>query len=97
MSGLRLDSFLWFARLSKSRTLAQKFILDGHARVEGVRVTNKHALVKPGQLLTLTMKDQFRVIRIEMLPTRRGSASEAQMCFSEIVAPQPIDGAQVRL
>jgi ribosome-associated heat shock protein Hsp15 len=97
MNGLRLDSFLWFARLAKSRMLAQRFVAEGQVRIDGMRATNKHVQVRTGQVLTLTIRGQFRVIRIEMLPLRRGPASEAAECFSEIVGAQPIDGAIVRL
>ena len=34
----RLDRWLWFARIVKSRTLAQKLVLSGAVRVDGTRV-----------------------------------------------------------
>ena len=91
MTGLRLDKFLWFARLVKSRTLAQGVIDAGHVRIEGERVIDRSRTVKPGQTLTLTTHNRFHVIRIDRLPTRRGPAQEAQCCITEIVAPSPID------
>ena len=35
---LRIDKYLWFARLSKSRSTAQKLAEDGHIRVNGRRI-----------------------------------------------------------
>jgi ribosome-associated heat shock protein Hsp15 len=97
MKGLRLDKFLWFARLTKTRSLAQRAIADGHIRLEGARILNCHAVVLPGQTLTLTLNDRLHVIRIEALPERRGPAPEARSCYLELVAPQKIDDAADRL
>ncbi len=91
MKGLRLDKYLWFARLAKSRTLAQEMIDAGQVRMDGERLTNRHAEARVGQVLTLTIHGRFRVIRVEQLPARRGPAIEAQSSYTEIVAPQPID------
>ncbi len=91
MTGLRLDKLLWYLRLMKSRSLAQKMISDGHIRVDGARVLSASAAIKAGQTLTLTMNDRFRVIRVDHLPERRGPAPEAQSCYTEIVPTQAID------
>jgi ribosome-associated heat shock protein Hsp15 len=94
MKGLRLDKYLWFARLAKSRTLAQESIASGEVRINGERLTNRHAEARVGQVLTLTCHGRFRVIRVEQLPLRRGPAKEAQATYIEIVAPQPIDACK---
>jgi ribosome-associated heat shock protein Hsp15 len=97
MKGLRLDKFLWFARFTKSRTLAQRAIAEGHIRINGDRVARCNTVAQPGQTLTLTLNDRLFVVRIEALPTRRGPPPEAQSCYSELVASQVIDGASDRL
>ena len=91
MNGLRLDRFLFFARFAKSRIVAQKMVDVGAVRIDGARVTNRHAPVWTGQVLTLAMNGQFRVIQIEDMPNRRGPISEAQACYCEIVPVQAID------
>jgi ribosome-associated heat shock protein Hsp15 len=90
-AGLRLDKLLWHLRLTKSRSLAQKVITHGDVRVDGARVLTPSAIFKPGQTLTLTLNERFRVIRVERLPERRGPAPEAQSCYAELVATQAID------
>jgi ribosome-associated heat shock protein Hsp15 len=97
MKGLRLDKFLCFARLTKTRSLAQRAIAEGHIRINGDRVSCAHAVAQIGQTVTLTLNDRLRVIQIEALPTQRGSAPEAQSCYSELVASQVIDGKPDRL
>ncbi len=91
MKGLRLDKFLCFARLARTRTLAQDMIDRGDVRLDGERITNRHVEARVGHMITLTSHNRFRVVRIEMLPQRRGSPADALLAYTEILAPQPID------
>jgi ribosome-associated heat shock protein Hsp15 len=81
---LRLDKFLFFTRLTKTRALAQNIAAKGHIRVDGQPVQRAHANVIPGQVITLPLNNRVRIIRVEALPVRRGPAAEAQLCYSEI-------------
>jgi ribosome-associated heat shock protein Hsp15 len=81
---LRLDKFLFFTRLTKTRALAQSLAAQGHIRIDGQAVQRVHASVSPGQVITVPLNDRVRIIRIEALPNRRGPASEARLCYSEI-------------
>jgi ribosome-associated heat shock protein Hsp15 len=83
---LRLDKFLFFTRLTKTRALAQSIAAQGHIRIDGQPLGRAHASISPGQVITLPLYDRVRIIRIEALPSRRGPASEAQACYSEISA-----------
>lgn len=86
---MRIDKFLWFARLTKTRSLATRLADAGHIRVDGRRIDRAHAGVKPGDTITLMLHDRLRVIRIEILPMRRGPAAEARACYADVA----IDGA----
>ncbi len=92
---MRVDKFLWFARLTKTRGLAQNAIAAGQIRIDRERVGSNHKEVKPGQTVTLALNNRVRVLRIETLPVRRGPAPEAQACYCELAAPQVIDGPEV--
>lgn len=81
---LRVDRLLFFLRLAKSRSLAQKIAETGHMRLNGHRITGAAARVRAGDMLTLPGRTGARLLRIETLPHRRGPASEAQSCYSEI-------------
>jgi ribosome-associated heat shock protein Hsp15 len=81
---VRLDRFLWFARLTKTRTLAQALAADGHLRIDGRAVDRAHAEVRPGQVLAFSLHGRVRVIRVDALPHRRGPATEAQGCYTEL-------------
>ncbi len=81
---LRIDKFLWFARLSKSRSTAQKLAEDGHIRLNGRRIERAHAPVRAGDLITFPHPSGVRVVRVVQLPGRRGPAPEAQACYEEL-------------
>jgi ribosome-associated heat shock protein Hsp15 len=81
---LRIDKFLWFARLSKSRSVAQALAEDGHIRLNGRRVDRAHAPVRAGDLITFPHPSGVRVVRVVALPSRRGPAPEAQTCYEEL-------------
>jgi ribosome-associated heat shock protein Hsp15 len=81
---LRLDKLLWFARIVKTRTLAQKLAEEGRMRVSGRVVTQAHAPVRVGDVLSFAVRGQVRVIRIEALPARRGPPAEARLLYTDL-------------
>ena len=86
---LRLDKFLWFARIVKSRALAQQLAEGGRLRLCGRIVDRAHAPVRVGDVMSFAVHGQVRVIRVEALPNRRGPPAEARLLYSE-VPPRPL-------
>lgn len=84
----RLDKWLWFARLCKSRTLAQKLVAAGKVRINRERENSASHLVKIGDTLTVTLESGVRVLRIIDTGTRRGPASEAQQLYEDLAPPE---------
>ena len=81
---MRLDRYLFFIRLVKSRTLAQGLIEEGHVRVDGKRVAKSAEEVGVGSVIALPLRGRVRVLRVACLPARRGPASEARLAYEEI-------------
>lgn len=81
---MRLDRFLWFARLAKTRERAQSIAANTRLRIDGRPIDRAHAPVRPGNVLTFLCNGAVRVIRIESLPPRRGPAPEARACYTEL-------------
>lgn len=81
---LRLDKFLWFARIVKTRALAQALAEQGRIRIAGRVVDRAHAPVRVGDVLSFAQRGTVRVIRIEALPSRRGPAAEARALYTEL-------------
>jgi ribosome-associated heat shock protein Hsp15 len=88
---LRLDKFLWFARIAKTRGLAQELATGGHLRIAGRVVDRAHAPVRIGDVLSFAVHGRVRIIRIETLPRRRGSPADARLFYSEIEAASQSD------
>ena len=84
---MRLDRLLWFLRFAKSRSLAQRWIAEGHIRRNGERVTRQDQVIAVGDVLTLPLRSRVLPIEILALPTRRGPAAEACACY------RPLDAA----
>lgn len=96
---MRLDCYLWFVRLAKTRSAAQALACSGHLRMDGRAIDRAHAPVRIGNILTLFHAGRVRVLRIERLPVRRGPAPEAQSCYQELMLPEAAnhpDSAQQR-
>jgi ribosome-associated heat shock protein Hsp15 len=85
----RIDKWLWFARFAKTRTLAQKLVEAGRVRVNRERINAASQIVRPGDVLTMQLERQVRVVRIVDPGTRRGPASEAQTLYEDLTPPPP--------
>ena len=82
--GLRIDKFLWFARLARTRGLAQKIAEKGHIRCAGRRIDRAHAIVRIGDVLSVPLPGGVRVLRVESLPERRVPAKLVEEVYSRV-------------
>lgn len=85
-TSLRLDKFLWFARIVKTRALAQALAEDGRLRLNGRVVDKAHAVIRVGDVLGFARHGKVRVLRIEALPVRRGPPAQARTLYSELTS-----------
>ena len=86
---MRIDRFLFFIRLVKSRTLAQGIVEQGYVRIDGKRVEKSSEEVRAGSVIALPLHERVRVLRVLQLPTRRGPAAEARACYEELGIDEP--------
>ena len=86
---MRIDRFLFFIRLLKSRTLAQGLIEEGHVRIDGKRVEKSSEDVRIGSIIAMPLHGKVRVLRVLSLPGRRGPAAEARACYQELGPDSP--------
>lgn len=87
---MRLDRWLWWVRLAKTRSAAQGIAADGRLRIDGRVIDRAHAAVRIGNVLTYASGGGVRVVRIEALPHRRGPAPEAQACYRRLDLSPPM-------
>jgi len=90
----RIDKWLWFARLIKSRTQAQSFVLSGSVRINRQKVDAASHVVRVGDTLTVALAAGVRVLRVLDTGERRGPASEAQLLYEDLTPPAPASGME---
>ena len=81
---IRLDTWLWYARFYKSRSLSSKAILGGKLRINSNKITKPATKVKTNDVLTVNYVNEIRIIQIQSLGSRRGPASEAQSLYIDL-------------
>ncbi|MGY4305355.1 ribosome-associated heat shock protein Hsp15 [Bradyrhizobium sp. USDA 4369] len=80
----RLDKWLWHARVVKARTSAAALVTSGHVRINGVRETSPGHGVKAGDVLTIALDRNVRVLRVTAFAERRGDAISARALYDEL-------------
>jgi ribosome-associated heat shock protein Hsp15 len=80
----RLDKWLWFARLLKSRTSAAQLIEGGKVRVNRIRVVKPSHPVQRGDVLTLVLRGRVLVLKVLAGGKRRGPPPEARLLYEPI-------------
>jgi ribosome-associated heat shock protein Hsp15 len=83
----RLDKWLFFARVMKSRSLATKMVEAGRIRVNREKTDHAARQVKPGDVLTITLDRQVLVYEVVECGTRRGPAEEARTLYKDLTPP----------
>jgi ribosome-associated heat shock protein Hsp15 len=93
---IRLDRFLWFARIAKTRGVAQAICEAGTLRLDGRRVERSSAAVRIGSILAFPLHGRVRVLRVEALPKRRGPPAEAAALYTplETASPKNVDAPE---
>lgn len=83
----RLDKWLWFARVVKTRTLAATLVSDGQVRINKVRAEKPAAIVKPGDVLTIGVRGRVRILEVRATGDKRGAAADAALLFADLTPP----------
>jgi len=79
----RLDKWLWYARIAKTRTLAARFIETGKLRINRVRVRKASRNVRAGDVITAIIHGRVRVLKVLACGQRRGPAAEAGELYED--------------
>ena len=88
----RLDKWLWFARFFKSRSLAAKQCQDNKVRVNRIVASKPSHAVRPGDIVSFNQGTTVRVVKMLAPGSRRGPASEAQLLYEDLFAPESKQG-----
>jgi ribosome-associated heat shock protein Hsp15 len=82
----RIDKWLFFARVVKSRSLAAKLVAAGRVRLNRDKIEQASQPVKAGDVLTVALDRRVLVYRILAPGVRRGPAEEARTLYEDLSA-----------
>ncbi|MCA1865884.1 RNA-binding S4 domain-containing protein [Agrobacterium genomosp. 3] len=84
----RLDKWLFFARMAKSRSLAQGYVQSGQVKVNGVTIRQPSHTVKAGDRLDIGFERMDRVLVVKSGGARRGPYEEAKLLYDDLTPPR---------
>lgn len=79
---VRIDRWLWAARLAKTRPLAAEAVSGGRVHVNGAAVKPSRD-VRPGDEIEVTTGQVRRTVVVRGTAVRRGPAPEARLLYEE--------------
>jgi len=80
----RLDKWLWCARFMRARTDCAALVARGSIRINRQPTDKAHARLRLGDVLTVPVRGQVRVVRVLSLAARRGPPAEAAALYEEV-------------
>jgi ribosome-associated heat shock protein Hsp15 len=80
----RLDKWLWCARFMRARTDCATLVGQGNIRINRQPTDKPHARLRLGDVVTVPVRGQVRVVRVLALAVRRGPAAEAATLYEEV-------------
>ena len=85
----RIDRWLFFTRVVKSRSLAAKLAQSGRVRVNGTKIDQPSRQIVRGDVLTITLDRKVLVLKVVEPGARRGPYEEARLLYEDM-SPPPV-------
>lgn len=83
-----MDKWLWAARFFKTRSLAAAACAGGKVDVND-ESAKPAKLVRPGDLLRVTVPGGKRIARVLAVSDHRGGGAEARLLYEDLTPPAP--------
>jgi len=93
---LRLDIYLYYIRIFKSRSIATKFVSTNRLRISGQVTQKPHKMICIGDILTLTINDNIKILKVLDIPKRRGPFSESLNFYEDITPIETVQKKKIR-
>ncbi len=84
---IRIDKWLWYARQTKTRSLAQKLVTGGNVRLNKDKINSASKMIGAGDVLTFTIGETVKVLKVVECGTKRGPFSMAQLLYEDLSPP----------
>ncbi len=93
---LRLDIYLYYIRIFKSRSMATRFVSTNRLRISGQITQKPHKMIYIGDVLTMTINDKIKILKVLDIPNRRGPYSESLIFYEDITPIENISNKENR-
>jgi ribosome-associated heat shock protein Hsp15 len=80
----RIDRWLWHARIVRTRDAAVALADAGHVRVNGAKIDAPGRFVRTGDVITVALDHNVRVLKVRGFIERRGPASTGQSLYDDL-------------
>ena len=80
----RIDRWLWHARIVRTRHAAAALAGAGYVRVNGARIDAPGRFVRAGDVITVALDLELRVLKVRAFVDRRGPASTGASLYEEL-------------
>lgn len=80
----RIDKWLFFTRMAKSRSVAQGLLNSGHVRVNGSPIRQPSFQVKAGDRIELSLERRDLILVVKSAGERRGPYEEARLLYEDL-------------
>ena len=80
----RIDKWLWHSRVVRTRAAAAGLAASGHVRVNGSRVKAPSRMLRLGDVVTVSLYQGVRVLKVAGFAGQRGSGEAARLLYEEL-------------
>jgi ribosome-associated heat shock protein Hsp15 len=80
----RIDKWLWHSRVVRTRAAAADLAASGHVRVNGSRVKAPSRMLRLGDVVTVSLYQGVRVLKVAAFAGQRGSGAAARLLYEDL-------------
>ncbi len=81
---IRVDIYLYYIRIFKSRSIATKFVSTNRLRISDQVTQKPHKMISIGDVLSITINNNIKILKVLEIPKRRGPYSESLNFYEDI-------------
>jgi ribosome-associated heat shock protein Hsp15 len=83
----RIDKWLWHARVVRTRSSAAALANSGLVRINGARIGASSQAVRQGDVVTVALDRQVRILKVLGFVARRGAAEIGRTLYQDLAPP----------
>ena len=81
IESIRIDKWLWFSRICKSRSFAQKLCSEGCLKINSIIIKKPNKTIKIKDFITITYFNKVTKVKVLSLASTRQPACDAEKMY----------------